>query len=261
MEWVADTESSKMSTSVKEFTKIDEKATSYSMNGIKANVKIQVQQDIDIVFKNPELKILKQTYHELLLTTNKRYKHYKTNEDRIIIKDGLIFRKNYRKTVSVKNYKFLQSKHLVDEVFRILHGDFRKHRGITKTIFASRQKYYHPKKAQLIREWVMSCRQCFRESRINRSFARSPLQFPNEHITAPEDAMQIDLVPELPPFGGLESFVTALDVFSRFSFTYPTSNQAVQKIAKVIINIISKYAYLPTTIIPVKMGQPLCLRN
>ena len=29
-----------------------------------------------------------------------------------------------------------------------------------------------------------------------------PGQFTNEHNTAPEDAMQIDLVPELPPSGG-----------------------------------------------------------
>ena len=58
--------------------------------------------------------------------------------------------------------------------------------------------------AQLIREWVMSCQQCFRVSRIDRSLTRPPLQNPNEHITAPENAMQIDLVPELPPSGGYE---------------------------------------------------------
>ena len=39
----------------------------------------------------------------------------------------------------------------------------------------------------------MSCEQYIRESRIDRSFTRPPLQNQNEHITAPEDAMQIDL--------------------------------------------------------------------
>ena len=42
----------------------------------------------------------------------------------------------------------------------------------------------------------MSCEQCLRESRIDRSLNRLPLQNPNEHITAPEDATEIDLVPE-----------------------------------------------------------------
>ena len=76
-----------------------------------------------------------------------------------------------------------------------------------------------------------------------------PLQNPNEYITAPEDAMQIDLVPGLPPSGGYENIVTAIDVFSRYFFAYPTSNQDAKTVAKVIINIMTKHAYLPTTLI------------
>ena len=72
--------------------------------------------------------------------------------------------------------------------------------------------------AKLVREWVMSCQQCLRESRIDHKLTRPPLQNPNEHITVPEDDMQIDLVPELPPSGGYENIVTAMDVFSRYLF-------------------------------------------
>ena len=103
--------------------------------------------------------------------------------------------------------------------------------------------------AQLIREWVMPCEQCIRESRFDRSFTRPPLQTPNEHITLPEDAMQIDLVPKLPPSGGYTNIVTAMDVFSRCLFAYPTSNQDTKAIANVLINIMTKHAYLPTTLI------------
>ena len=95
----------------------------------------------------------------------------------------------------------------------------------------------------------MSCEQCIRESRIDRSLTRPPLQNPNEHITAPEDAMQIDLVTELPPSGGDENIVTAMDVLSRYLFIYPISNQDAKTIAKVLINIMNKHAYLPTTLI------------
>ena len=72
---------------------------------------------------------------------------------------------------------------------------------------------------------------------------------PNEHITAPEDAMQIDLVPKSPPSGGYENIVTAMDMFSRYFFAYPTSNQDAKTIAKVLNNIKTKHAHLPTTII------------
>ena len=61
--------------------------------------------------------------------------------------------------------------------------------------------------------------------------------------------MQIDLVPELPPSGGYENIVTTMDVFSLYLFAYPTSNQDAKTIAKVLINIMTKHAYLPTTLI------------
>ena len=64
--------------------------------------------------------------------------------------------------------------------------------------------------------------------------------------------MQIDLVPGLPPSGGYENSVTAMDVFSRYLFAYPTSNRDAKTIAKVIINIMTKHAYLPKTFIPDK---------
>ena len=95
----------------------------------------------------------------------------------------------------------------------------------------------------------MSCEQCLKESRINPRLTRQPLQNLHEYITAPEDAIQIDLVPGLPPSCGYENIVTALDVFSRYFFAYPTSNQDAKTVAKVLINIMTKHAYLPTTFI------------
>ena len=181
--------------------------------------------------------------------TDSRYENYEANEDRIILKDGLLFRKYFGETGSVKYYQIHIPKQLVKEVLRSLHGEFGKHPGIYKTIIAYREKYSFPKMAKLIREWVMSCDQCIRESRIDRSLTRLPLQNPNEHITAPEDAMQIGLVPELPPSGRYEIIVTAMDVFSRYLFAYPTSNQDAKTIAKVLINIMTEHDYLQTTFI------------
>ena len=61
--------------------------------------------------------------------------------------------------------------------------------------------------------------------------------------------MQIDLVPGLPPSGGYENIVTAMDVFSRYLFADTTANQDATTVAKVLINIMTKHAYLPTTLI------------
>ena len=86
-QWAANEESPALKTSVKEFTKIDGNTTSYSINGIKANARTRVEQDVDLVLKNMKLKILGQPYDEVLIVTDSRYKNYKANEDRMILKD------------------------------------------------------------------------------------------------------------------------------------------------------------------------------
>ena len=58
--------------------------------------------------------------------------------------------------------------------------------------------------------------------------------------------MHIDLLPALPPSGCYENFITAIDVFSRYAFAYPVSNPTAVKTVKVIIEIMTRHAYLPT---------------
>ena len=173
-EWVINQEPSSVKPSIKEFTKFDGNTTAYSVHGIKANGRIRVEQDADLVLKNLKLKILGQPYDDVLLTTDRRFTQYKANEDRNILKAGLLLRKYYGDIGSAKYYQNLIPKQLFNEVLRSLHGDFGKHPGITKTIIAYGEKYYYPKMAQLIREWVMSCEKCIRELRINPQLTRPP---------------------------------------------------------------------------------------
>ena len=140
---------------MKEFAKIDGNTTSYSMNRIKANARKRVKPDVDLILTNMKLKSLGHPRDEVLIATDSRYKHNKTNENRIILKNGLLFSKYFGETGSVKYYEILIPKQLVNEVLRIFHGEFEKHPGITKTKIAYREKHYFPKMAQLIRELVM----------------------------------------------------------------------------------------------------------
>ena len=87
---------------MKEFTKIDGNTASFSMNGIKAIARIRIEQDVDLVLKNMQLKILGQPHDDVSLMTDSQYENYKANEDRMSFKDGLLFRKKFGETVSVK---------------------------------------------------------------------------------------------------------------------------------------------------------------
>ena len=106
------------------------------MNGIKTNAGLRVEQDVDLVLKNMKLKILGQPNDEVLMMTDSRYKNHKANEDRIILEDGLLFRKCFGESCSVKYYQIIIPKQLVNEVLRSLHGEFGKHPVTYKTIIA-----------------------------------------------------------------------------------------------------------------------------
>ena len=80
-------------------------------------------------FEENETDISRPTTWRILMTTYSRYKHYKANEDRIILKDGLMFRKYFGATGSVKYYQLLFPKQLVNDILLSLHGEFGKHPG------------------------------------------------------------------------------------------------------------------------------------
>ena len=112
-----------------------------------------------------------------------------------------------------------------------------------------RQKYYFPSIATYVRNWVRDCEICIQEKRINNARINPELIHIPEWDLRPEDLMQIDFLPELPPSGGYENIIAAIDVFSRYAFAYPVSNPTAVNTAKFIIDIMTRHAYLPTLII------------
>ena len=111
------------------------------------------------------------------------------------------------------------------------------------------QKYYYPGIAKIVKKWVQGCEICIKDERIpNASITPELLSLP-EWDLGPEDAMQIDLLPNLPPSGGYENIITAMDLFSRYFFAYPVIDASATNTAKVIIDIMTKHTCLPTTLI------------
>ena len=87
-----------------------------------------------------------------------------------------------------------------------------------------------------------------RQKMPNSSITPELLNLP-EWDLGPEDAREIDLLPNLPPNGGYENIITAMDVFSRYLFAYPVTDASATNTAKVIFDILTKRTYLPTTLI------------
>ena len=65
-----------------------------------------------------------------------------------------------------------------------------------------RQKYYYPGIAKLVKKWVRGYETCIKDKGIPNSSITSELLNLPEWDLGPKDAMQIDLLPNLPPSGG-----------------------------------------------------------
>ena len=64
-----------------------------------------------------------------------------------------------------------------------------------------------------------------------------------------EDIVQMDVLPDLPPSGSNEHIITAIDVFSTYLFAYPVTRITATTVSRVIMDILCKHTYLPSTII------------
>ena len=100
-----------------------------------------------------------------------------------------------------------------------------------------------------IQKWVSNCQICIQTKRINNDLLRTGLLNCPEWDLGPEDILQMDISPNLPPSGGYNHIITAIDVFSKYLFAYPVTRITATAVSRVIMDILCKPTYLPTTMI------------
>ena len=169
--------------------------------------------------------------------------------DRIVLGDEIVTRLYYDETGQDQYRQILPPKRFLTELLRALHDTVHKHLGISKMLQEFRQKNYYPGIAKQVKKWVEGCESCAKDKRLpNDSIPPQLLNSPEGDL-GPEDAMQISLLPNLPTSGGYQTVMTAIDIFSRYLFAYPLVEATAVNTAKVIIDIMTKNSYLPTTLI------------
>ena len=222
---------------------------SCSSGHFKDNARIRLEQNNDIVLRNLRAKIEGEPFDENELASDFRYQHYLQNITRIEIKHEVLTRKYYTDTGMISHYQILLPIQLLEELLQALHGHNSNHPGITKMIQETRQKYYYRCMAKYIKKWVSNCQICIQTKRINNDLLRTELLNCPEWDLGPEDILQMDILPNLPPSGGYDHIITAIDVFSRYLFAYPATRITATAVSKVIMDILCKHTYLPTTVI------------
>ena len=230
---------------LKQFHKPTSGLISCSSGYFKDNARIRLEQNNDVVLRNLRAKIEGNPLDENELASDYRYLHYLKNITGIEIKQEVLTRKYY----IISHYQILLPIQLLEELLQALHGHNPNHPGVTKMIQEARQKYYYPCMAKHIKKWVSNCQVCIQTKRINNDLLRTELLNCPEWDLGPEDILQMDILSNLPPSGGYDHIITAIDVFSRYLFAYPVTRITATGVSKVIMDILCKHTYLPTTII------------
>ena len=215
----------------------------------------QHQQDQDNDFRNYKLRLLKEPYDEHLMATNHRALQYTAQESRIILKVGLLNRQYFGETGAVRYLQVLLPEHLVDSFIEAHHGMHDKQPGITKVIQQCREKYYYPSLAAKIAKHINQCMKCMQTKQTDNRLLTPPVINTSKLAMGPEDALQMDIVPFDKPSNGFTAIVTAMDICSPYLFTYCVTKIDARTIARVLVDIITRHAYLPTTIITDKGTQ------
>ena len=236
-------------TELQNFHKSTAGTINYREGHFRDNAKIRLEQNNDPVLRNLRAKIEGEPFDKSAFTQDNRYQHYLQNKPHIEIRQDFLVRKYYNDIGQISHYQVLLPKQLLEEFLQALHGRNANHPGITKMIEEARQKYYYPCLAKHIKNWVKNCQMCIQNKRINNDLQKTELLNCPEWDLDPEDILQMDILPNFPPSGGFDNVITAIDVFSRYLFAYPTTRITAPTVARVIMDSLCKHTFLPTTII------------
>ena len=124
--------------------------------------------------------------------------HYSTIRKQIILKDDILYRQYYNKVDEINHPQVLLLVQLLETLLNSLHGTTSKHPGISQMMQEIRRKYYFPSITKYVLNWVQQSETCITDKRINNINLRPDLLIVLEWKMGPEDAMQIDLLRELP---------------------------------------------------------------
>ena len=222
----------------------------YREGHFRDNAKIRLEQNNDQFLRNLRAKIEGQLFDESAFTQDNCYQHYLQNIPRIEIRQDILVQKYYNDIGQISHYQILLPKQLLEEFLQASHEHNANHPGITKMIQEARQKYYYPCLAKHIKNWVQNCQMCIQNKRINNDLLKTELLNCPQWDLVPEDILQMDILRNLPPSGGFDNIITAIDGCLLKIFICVSNNpNHSPTVARVIMDILCKHTYLPTTII------------
>uniref|UniRef100_A0A3B1IG97 Gypsy retrotransposon integrase-like protein 1 n=1 Tax=Astyanax mexicanus TaxID=7994 RepID=A0A3B1IG97_ASTMX len=151
--------------------------------------------------------------------------------DRLLEKDGVLYRAVQPSGGGPETCQLLLPKHLQEEVLSSVHDD-HGHQGVERTLKQLQSRCFWPGMAKHVERWCQQCRRCVLSKAVQpkiRAF-QGTLQ-----ATRPHEILAIDFTLLEPASDGRENVLVLTDVFTKYTQAIPTRDQRASTVAQVLV--------------------------
>ena len=173
--------------------------------------------------------------------------------DSLHIVNGLLVKAPSTQTRSLPEYSFVIPTNLIDSVLQGIHSTpFSGHLGVKRTLLRTKNRFFWPKMAIQIKDFVRNCQVCAK-TKLNCHNEKAPLQ-PIE-VNEPFVLWAMDYMGPLPETSrGNKHFLVVTDHFTKWCEVFPTADQKASTVAEILVNrVFSRFG--PPTIIHSDQGR------
>lgn len=167
---------------------------------------------------------------------------FKREKARLVIQDGLLYRKCQKPTGEGTTQLVLPAE-FRGAVLRSLHDDMG-HLGVERLTDLLRSRFYWPKMTSEAEQYIKDCGECtLRKAPCKKA---APLQ--QIVSSGPMDLVCIDFLSMEPDSHGISNVLVVTDHFTRYAQAFPTRNQKALTVAKVLVEKYFVHYGLPSRI-------------
>ena len=173
--------------------------------------------------------------------------------DSLHIINGLLVKTSSVEKGPIPEYSFVIPTSLIDSVLQGIHcTPFAGHLGMKRTLLRTKNRFFWPKMAVQIKDFVRNCPVCA-QTKLNSTQGKAPLQ-PIE-VNEPFVFWAMDYMGPLPETTrGNKHLLVVMDHFTKWCEVFPTQNQRASTVADILVNrVFSRFG--PPTIIHSDQGR------
>lgn len=189
---------------------------------------VKAQQNDDVLRK--VIEALRQGTWPTDVKVNSELWLMKREKNRLVMKEDLLYRNS--KTPSGEEIsQLVLPTEFREEVCKLLHDDMG-HLGVERTTDLIRSRFYWPKMACEVEQYIKNCGECItRKTPCSRA---APLHQITSH--GPMDLVCIDFLSLEPDSKGISNILVVTDHFTRYAQAFPSRNQTARSVAKILVD-------------------------